>query len=202
MKDSITTDINNIMKKHSLLKSKQDDTILELKARLENLKVLQMKTDDLSNRFNITCDNQSKEISYLKDDIHRKERDIHQLKIEQDNYTSDIKKTQSLINNLDLALGDLTRKNEWSVADMANTIRRLEESNYLFDTGNKTNQRLLSVQTAECNNLSISLEETRNSCVRRETDYNGRIKTNERNINIDRESMRSLQISNHDLTKS
>jgi chromosome segregation ATPase len=129
MKDSITTDINNIMKKHSLLKSKQDDTILELKARLENLKVLQMKTDDLSNRFNNTCDNQPKEIAYLKDDIHRKERDIHQLKIEQDNYTADIKKTQSGINNLDLALGDLTRKNEWTVADMANTIRRLEESN-------------------------------------------------------------------------
>lgn len=79
MKDSITTDINNIMKKHSLLKSKQDDTILELKARLENLKVLQMKTDDLSNRFNNTCENQSKEIAYLKDDIHRKERDIHTL---------------------------------------------------------------------------------------------------------------------------
>jgi chromosome segregation ATPase len=129
MKDSITTDINNIMKKHSLLKSKQDDTILELKARLENLKVLQMKTDDLSNRFNITCENQSKEIAYLKDDIHRKERDIHTLKIEQDTYTIDIKKTQSGINNLDLALGDLTRKNEWTVADMANTIRRLEESN-------------------------------------------------------------------------
>lgn len=123
------------------------------------------------------------------------------MKRDQSNKSSEIKKLQSEINDLDMALNDLTRKNEWTVADLANTIRRLEEANYNLETGNNTNTRLLGVQTAECHNLNIALTESRNHCVRRENDYTGKIKTDEHNINIDRESMRSLQIANHDLTK-
>jgi chromosome segregation ATPase len=50
MKDGLSADITSVNKKHSLLKSKQDDTILELRHRLEQLKTLQVKTDELSNR--------------------------------------------------------------------------------------------------------------------------------------------------------
>jgi len=137
----------------------------------------------------------------LKDDLHKKEINIEQCKRDQDYKTSEIKKLQSEISNLDMALNDLTRKNEWSVSDLANRIRRLEESNYNLETGNSTYTRLLGEQTAECHNLNIALTETRNHSLRRETDYTGKIKTNEYNINIDNEAMRSLQISNHDLTK-
>lgn len=156
----------------------------------------------MNSRFNNSSENFNRDIYSLKDDLHRKEINIEQLRREQDMYTSDIKKTQAEIHHLDTSLGDLTRKNEWSVADLANTIRRLEESNYLFETGNDTNQRLLSVQTAECHNLNIALSETRNHAVRRETDYNSKIKTDERSINVDKESTRTLIMSNHDLTKN
>lgn len=58
------------------------------------------------------------------------------------------------------------------------------------------------MQTAECHNLNIALSETRNHAVRRETDYNSKIKTDERSINVDKESTRTLIMSNHDLTKN
>jgi Tfp pilus assembly protein FimT len=58
------------------------------------------------------------------------------------------------------------------------------------------------VQTAECHNLNIALSETRNHAVRQETDYNSKIKTDERSINVDKESTRTLIMSNHDLTKN
>lgn len=58
------------------------------------------------------------------------------------------------------------------------------------------------MQTAECHNLNIALSETRNHAVRQETDYNSKIKTDERSINVDKESTRTLIMSNHDLTKN
>lgn len=35
---------------------------------------------------------------------------------------------------LDAELAELTRKHEWAVSDLANTMRRLEETNYSLDT--------------------------------------------------------------------
>jgi len=51
MKDSLNADINTVSKKQSLLKSKQDDTVLELRHRLEQLKTVQVKTEELAGRF-------------------------------------------------------------------------------------------------------------------------------------------------------
>jgi len=51
MKDSLNADINTVSKKQSLLKSKQDDTLLELRHRLEQLKTVQVKTEELASRF-------------------------------------------------------------------------------------------------------------------------------------------------------
>lgn len=50
--------------------------------------------------------------------------------------------------------------------------------------------------------MNIALSETRNHAVRQETDYNSKIKTDERSINVDKESTRTLIMSNHDLTKN
>lgn len=56
MKDQLNADINSVMKKHALLKSKQDDTLLELQHRHEALSTVNSKTEDLSHRFKMTQD--------------------------------------------------------------------------------------------------------------------------------------------------
>lgn len=64
-----------------------------------------------------------------------------------------------------------------------------------------TSKTIQHVNSAESHNLNLALTETRNIALRRETDYNSKIKVDERNINIDKDSMRGLIASNQDLTK-
>jgi hypothetical protein len=56
------------------------------------------------------------------------------LKREQTNLNSDCKITSDNCSNIDADLAELTRKHDWSVSDLANTMRRLEETNYNLET--------------------------------------------------------------------
>jgi hypothetical protein len=47
---------------------------------------------------------------------------------------SDCKITSDNCSNIDADLAELTRKHDWSVSDLANTMRRLEETNYNLET--------------------------------------------------------------------
>lgn len=126
---------------------------------------------------------------------------IDHLKREQVNLNSDCKVTRDICSNIDADLAELTRKHDWSVSDLANTMRRLEETNYNLETEKEQLTRNLGVNSSEAHNLNLALTETRSIALRRETDYNSKIKVDERNINIDKDSMRGLIASNQDLTK-
>lgn len=50
--------------------------------------------------------------------------------------------------------------------------------------------------------MNSALNETRNNSIRRENDYNSKISVDERNLNVDKETMRGLIASNQELTKN
>jgi len=124
------------------------------------------------------------------------------LKRDQDNLNKDCKIVRENCSKLDSDLAELTRRHEWAVSDLANTMRRLEETNYNLESEKEILTRSLGVKSSEAHNLYLALTETRNHAVRRETDYNSNIKTGEFNINTDKESMRGLIALNQEVTKS
>jgi len=51
MRDTFNTDINDVISKHSKLKTNFDDCYLELKHRSDQLRDVQIKTDNMTNKF-------------------------------------------------------------------------------------------------------------------------------------------------------
>jgi len=51
MRDTFNTDINDVISKHSKLKTNFDDCYLELKHRSDQLRDVQIKTENMTNKF-------------------------------------------------------------------------------------------------------------------------------------------------------
>lgn len=190
MKDALTTDITAVMKKHSMLQSTQDRTVLELKQRTIQLQTMNAKTEELNSRFALNSENYHLEISQLKEDLQRKASEVAQLQRDKAEKKDNLKQSKAECDMLELALGDQKWKNDLVIGDHAHAVRRLEESKRTIETDLAAKQQLLVVQTAECHNMNIAHSETRNHSLRHQAD------------STPKAHLRSVITSNQDLTKS
>jgi len=112
MRDALNLDIGEVINKQSKLKTNYDDTCLELRHRSDQLRDVQVKTENLTAKFKFNNDSlQNEKQRNIEDNLNRNNHlnDLHKNNIA---LSENIKVNQQSINNYSVDMTDLKRKHE------------------------------------------------------------------------------------------
>lgn len=129
LKDRMNEELNNHNKRQNDLKTKFDDTSIQLRQTEDVLRDEENIHSDMNNKFNKNTDEFRNEIIMLKDEGERRRQQTDNLV--RDNKTLDdtLIHLMSTRRTLEADLNALRKKHEYTVTDMNGVVSRIEGEN-------------------------------------------------------------------------
>jgi len=108
---------------------------------------------DLTTRYNKTSDDLRNEINLLKDEGERRRQQIENLVRENKSLDDNLLHLQSNKRALEGELDALTKKHDYTVADMSSTVQRLENDNFSLHRTKEDLEQKLQNKNSEIRNV-------------------------------------------------
>lgn len=201
MKDRMNSEINSQLDRYSSLKIKFDDLTLELRHTEEKVRDRKNANEDLTNRLRATSDELHKEIERIREENDRKRDQIEKLIRDNKNLEEAGSTVNSANRSLEADLAALRKTHEFTVNELSNAIRRLEQDNYTLSKIKEDLDRKNHEKSNEGRNLNFDYKYQKEEGLKRENQLNEKNNKLESELVRERENYRHLMGENTELTK-
>mmetsp|Transcript_21276 Transcript_21276/g.47434 ORF Transcript_21276/g.47434 Transcript_21276/m.47434 type:complete len:151 (+) Transcript_21276:1176-1628(+) len=146
-------ELNNHNTRYNDLKDKFDSASIELRSTEDKLRDADNTHVELNQRYNQTTDDLRNEINLLKDEGERRRQQIESLVRDNKSLDENLLHLQTNKRALDTDLDALTKKHDYTVSDMNQTVARLENDNSTLQKAKEDLENKLQNKTADVRNI-------------------------------------------------